>query len=176
MASKRESHSVVLLTVSYETVSFWAVRIHSKRAVYMRWNVGVAKIVMRFTCHFAAQRAPSSCRRLWALVVNTICHWVIMWLSHLLLLVHSGVNSVSHTNQEYAKWILLWTKQKVFHRFILAYFLPYNLGICTMQSPRQLYSLLIGVLPQYQQKEITQIHKKCILYHQLWQYFHPKQK
>ena len=34
MASKRQSHSVVLLTVSYEIVSFWAVRICSEGAVY----------------------------------------------------------------------------------------------------------------------------------------------
>ena len=69
MASKRQSLSVVLLTVSYETVSFWAVRIRSKRAVYTHWKVGVAKIAARFVCHFSALPAPNSCRRLWGVHV-----------------------------------------------------------------------------------------------------------
>ena len=54
MASKRQSRSVVLLTVSYETVLFWVVRIGSKRAVYMRREVGVAKTAAGFAHHFAA--------------------------------------------------------------------------------------------------------------------------
>ena len=53
MASKRQSRSVVLLTVS-----FWAVRIHPKHAVYMCWKVGVAKIAARFVHHFVARPAP----------------------------------------------------------------------------------------------------------------------
>ena len=62
MASKRQSRSVVLLTLSYETVSFWAVKIHSKGAVYKRRKVGVAKIAGRFAHHFPAQPAPNSWR------------------------------------------------------------------------------------------------------------------
>ena len=70
MASKRQSRSVVLLTVSYETVSFWAVRIRSKRAVYTRWKVGVAKIAAHKAHHFTAQPVPNSCHRLWLLVMG----------------------------------------------------------------------------------------------------------
>ena len=64
MASKRQSRSV-LLTVSYETVSFWAVRICSEGAVYKRQKVGVAKIASRFAHHFPAPPTPISWRRLW---------------------------------------------------------------------------------------------------------------
>ena len=52
MASKKQSLSVVLLTVLYETVLFWAVRIRSKRAIYMHRKVGVAKIAAHFAHHF----------------------------------------------------------------------------------------------------------------------------
>ena len=78
MASKSQSRSVVLLTVSYETVSFWAVWIRSKRAVYTRRKVGVAKIVARFARHFSAQPVPNSCRRLW--LCMSLYYWDVYFI------------------------------------------------------------------------------------------------
>ena len=75
MASKRQSLSVVLLTVSYETVSFWAVRIRSIRAVYMHRKVGVAKIAARFAPHLSALPAPNFCRRLWCVCVLMLVYY-----------------------------------------------------------------------------------------------------